>query len=330
MTSQDKTFVAFTPEQAAKYAADRGTSYPQELYQAILDYHSGSHDLMLDVGTGPGKVVLDFLPYFKRCIGCDASVEVCFFLYVAVHPLTRCSQMIGQARKEAAKLGDLATGRTGFEVCDGAQCAQSLSQEDVGNVDLITVAMAVHWLELDPFYSSAAKALKPGGTLAIWTLSSMFCHPSDPNCKEIQAVLSDLEDNILGPYAAPGNMLSQNGYDTLPLPWTLEKSVASSFDQASFTRKDWDRNGVPSSAEADGSPGPFLFGSAKSSVAKIEAALGSSSMVIRWREAHPDRAGTDEDVLAVTAKRLKQAMGDRDTFVGGASCSLLMMRKLAP
>ena len=59
MTPKDKTFVAFTPEQAAAYAADRGGSYPLPIYEAILDYHNGPREVFLDAGTGPGKAVFD-------------------------------------------------------------------------------------------------------------------------------------------------------------------------------------------------------------------------------------------------------------------------------
>ena len=37
------------------------------------------------------------------------------------------------------------------------------------SVDLITVAQALHWFDLDAFYTEARRVLRPGGTLAAWT-----------------------------------------------------------------------------------------------------------------------------------------------------------------
>lgn len=47
MALKDKTFVNFTPEQAAQYAEGRGFSYPKPVYDAILDYHQGARDVLL-------------------------------------------------------------------------------------------------------------------------------------------------------------------------------------------------------------------------------------------------------------------------------------------
>lgn len=57
MTSRDVTFRAFTPDQAAQYAAGRGGAYPEPIYQTIIEYHMGKRELCLDIGTGPGKAV---------------------------------------------------------------------------------------------------------------------------------------------------------------------------------------------------------------------------------------------------------------------------------
>ena len=309
MTSKDTTFLGFTPEQAAAYAAGRGTSYPRPLYQAILDYHTGERDLFLDVGTGPGKVVFDLLPDFKRGIGCDTS-----------------PQMIEQARKDAHKHGQHIVDMTKFAVCGGEDCVKALSIEEVGQVDLITVAMAVHWFDLPNFYSSAARALKPGGTLAIWTCSSNFAHPNTRNHKRVQTILSDLEDGMLKPYITPGNILSRNGYEGLDLPWSIPET-AGVFEESSFNRRDWDRGGVPSApAQADGSPGKFLI-EEKVTPEQLEAALNAASMVVRWRAANPDKAHTEEDAVKLTAKRLKEALGGNERFVASPSASLLLMRK---
>ncbi|KAJ7218115.1 S-adenosyl-L-methionine-dependent methyltransferase [Mycena pura] len=307
MTCTDNTFVSFTREKAAVYAANRGSSYPSELYQAILEYHHGERNLVLDVGSGPGNAVFGLLPFFKCGIGSDPSV-----------------QMIEQAKKEAEKRG--VSDRTKFVVCAGEECANVLSGAELGTVDMLTVAMAAHWMHMRPFYVSAAKALRPGGTLAMWTASSYYCHPSTPNARAVQEALDDLENNMLASYMAPGNWISKNAYETLSLPWENGATCAF-FEQSAFVRRHWDRNGVPSApAQADGTPGAFLAGG-DTPIETIGKFFGSASPVIRWREANPLRAHTDEDPVNITMRRLQEALGDVSSIRGAPSYSLLLMRR---
>ncbi|KAI6832883.1 hypothetical protein KC332_g6510 [Hortaea werneckii] len=119
--------------------------------------------------------------------------------------------------------------------------------------------MAAHWFQFPTFYPSAAQALRPGGTLALWITSPCYCHPSVPGCREIQTFLHTLEDELLGPYMMPGNRLARQCYDDLPLPWSslpspsattmtggegAENPCAALFDEVALERKYWDRGGV--------------------------------------------------------------------------------------
>lgn len=302
MTTKEKTFLAFTPEQAAQYASGRGHSYPEPLYQAVLDYHVGQRETLLDVGTGPGKVVFDLLPHFAHGIGCDASPG-----------------MIAQAKLGAEKRGfaDRAT----FVECTGEQCDKALDD----TVDVITLAMAAHWLDLPAFYASAAKALRPGGTLAMWTAVSLYCHPSTPNAVTVQAVIDDCEDRMLQPYTTPGNQMSRAAYRTLPLPFDLP-GLEGEFDSASFLRKQWDADGIPSAPpNADGIPGPFLK-HVETRLEDLERGLETSSSVIRWREANPDKALTEEDPVLLTTSRIRELIGGESLVVSPSSV-LLMLRR---
>jgi len=37
-----------------------------------------------------------------------------------------------------------------------------------GSVDLITVAQALHWFDIEQFFAESVRVLRPGGVLAIW------------------------------------------------------------------------------------------------------------------------------------------------------------------
>lgn len=306
MTSRDETFRSFTPQQAADYAAGRGGAYPAPIYESILDFHTGPRRLVFDVGTGPGKAVWDLLAYFDRAVGCDTSPE-----------------MIAQATRDAAPAA--IAPRVRFAVGSGEECAHVLRPTDeLGQVDVITVAMAAHWLDLPAFYASAARCLRPGGTLAMFTCSSSYIHPSHPRHREIQAVLSELEDGMLGSYMTPGNALSRHGYRDIALPWT---TGCAAFEASSLQRRDWDWEGVPSAPRlSDGCPGPFLFGE-PITLAQAEAAFGSASAVVRWRAANPEKAGTEEDCVKLTMRRLREVVGEESPeLILGPSCSLVLMR----
>lgn len=155
----------------------------------------------------------------------------------------------------------------------------------------------------------------------------MYVHPSQPNAAALQRILSNLDDNLLKPYEEPGNALSRSGYSTLPLPWDFA-DCKGLFDEESFERVEWDKDGIPSAPpREDGSPGPFVVISEPTKLSLIEMALGSSSMVIRWREANPELAGGDEDPVKVTMKKLKEANAGEEQIYVSASLHLLLMRR---
>lgn len=310
MTSKDETFRSFSSAEAAQYARGRGGAYPLPIYQAILEFLSNEQrKLFLDVGCGPGKAAFDMIEFFEQGIGCDTSL-----------------QMIEQAKTDAANLGDDVAKRLSFVVAGGEECCAAIPENEIGNVDLITVAMAVHWLSLPQFYASAARALRSGGTLAIWTCSSFYCHPSTPNAHNVQGILNDLEDNMLGSYATPGNKLSRNAYENLSLPWS-SLETADLFDKTSFVRKDWDLHGVPSAPRlSDGSLGSFLFGKDVTSTSLAEG-FNAASMVVRWRQANPEKAGGVLDPVNMIVKRLDDILGKGAVFSAGPSCSLLLLRR---
>ncbi|TDZ14031.1 putative methyltransferase [Colletotrichum spinosum] len=308
MAPTEQTFSTFSPEQAAAYAKARGSGYSPVLYQAILDYHSEHpRDVLLDVGSGPGTVVFDILSYFKRAYGCDTGF-----------------QMIEQA-KQAATEGGFSKEQVVFKGSAAEQCADARSTCQ-GEVDVITVAMAAHWFDMSAFYKAAAKSLRPGGTLAIWTCSSMFVHPSVPNREKIQDILSDLEDGMLAPHVEEGNTISRNADRDLELPWD-DVTSRGLFGEGSFKRVDWDLHGIPSAPKGgDGTPGPFLH-EREATISEMEQTLSSASVVIRWRGANPDQALTDEDVVTVTARRLQEVMGVSEKPSLGHSTTLLLLRR---
>lgn len=159
------------------------------------------------------------------------------------------------------------------------------------SVDLITAAAAAHWFDMSRFWPRAAQVLKPDGTVAIWTADRFHVHPSVPNHETSQEILDNVLKVSLKDFMEPGNIISNDLYINLPMPWTLEPKLLE-FEESKFVRKEW---GPFESADAKGTS--HMFGTLAVTLDKLEMMLGTTSSVTRWREAHPHAVGTEQDVL---------------------------------
>ncbi|KAF3762337.1 hypothetical protein M406DRAFT_72349 [Cryphonectria parasitica EP155] len=302
----DPTFRNYTPEQAAAYARGRGES-ATDVIQETLAFHlagGGSLEMALDVGCGTGQAARVLAPHFSRVVGVDPG-----------------AQMVEQARQAA---GETRSGEpVEFEVLAAEELASSRIVQP-GSVDLLTSAMAAHWFRMDEFWRQAARMVKPGGTVALWTHASLFCHPSTPNAAAVQEALSHLEDSILGPFEGPALHLSRTMYDTLPLPWSIEPPVAA-FSAGNFVRKEWNRGGKLEDGAVD-----FFAGGREQSLDELAQGLDTASMVTRWRQAHPDCVGTEEDCVRVTVRRIAEVVGKDQADIRlklGSATALLLFRR---
>jgi SAM-dependent methyltransferase len=278
----DKTFTTFTKAQGANYAKNRG-GYHSKLYETIIDQHTstgGQLNTLLDVGCGPGTAARALAPQFVHVIGLDPS-----------------SGMINNA----LSLGGVSSTSEPirFEISTAEDLGLHLSPP-VGDssVDLITVAAAAHWFDMPRFWPQAARVLKPGGTAALWTFGPSHMHPSMPNAAAIQAAVDGSWRSEIKPFIEPGNLLVQNLYTDLPLPWTVTPPIAD-FDEATFFRKTWGLDGDES--------GEFFFGGMLTyDLDAMEKVMGTFSPVQRWRDAHPDAVGTEHDITKIMRREIER------------------------
>ncbi|KUJ22537.1 S-adenosyl-L-methionine-dependent methyltransferase [Mollisia scopiformis] len=301
-TAKDPTFRSYSAEEAKVYATHR-LSYPETLYNKVLEHHAstgGQFTLLFDVGCGPGNATRDVALSFDRAIGADPG-----------------EAMIGAARELGGKTKSGAEIR--YEACP-AEGISKIKGLEAESVDLLTSAMAVHWFDMPKFWAEAAKVVKPGGTVALWTCSSAFCHPSTPNADKVMEILLHFERVTLAPYTQPGNLLSMNMYDDLPRPWTVSPPVKD-FPESKYIKHDWDRDGKLSDGK------DFFGGGEKSTLKEIEAGMGTASMVTRWRAANPELVGTDKDVVKVFIKDLKEALGGQDWVERGSGTTIMLFKK---
>jgi SAM-dependent methyltransferase len=303
---KEKTFSSYNREQANTYAKLR-RDYHHSLYQTVLDHHTstgGQLETFIDVGCGPGLATRGFAPHFAHGIGLDLS-----------------EGMISMARS----LGLVASTseQVRFELSTAEELGEKLSPpiED-SSVDLIIAANAAHWFDMTRFWPSAARVLKPGGTVALWTSGDIRAHPSMPNATAIQAAIHQNQDHHLLPYYEPGNLLTRNRYAGLPLPWTLAQPVTE-FDASAFFRKDW------------GIGEEFFVGEPEVDLDTFELMNATASPVTRWRQAHPDLVGTERDVLKMLRREIELLLHEagvergKETVRGSVLGTLLVFKKKA-
>ena len=108
-------------------------------------------------------------------------------------------------------------------------------------------------------------------------------------------------------------------YDNLLLPWDCSPPIDGLLESG-FTRLEWDRDGKLSDS------GHFFLGDRTITIEKMQKLVSTGSMVTRWREAHPQLAGTEQDVVAKMAKEMRDLLGEGEVVIG-SSCVLLLFKK---
>ena len=150
------------------------------------------HELAWDCATGSGQAARAMADHFARVIATDASEAQ--LAHAAPH--ARVTYRVATA--EASGLA-------------------------AGSVDLVTVAQALHWFDLDAFYREVRRVLAPGGALAAWSYMSPRIDDA-----ALDALLQEHMYGRLGPYWPPERRLIEDGYRTVPFPF--DEVAAPAFD----------------------------------------------------------------------------------------------------
>ena len=181
-----------TAEDYARYRP----RYPAQLYEFLASLCE-RRELAWDCGTGSGQAALGLTAQFQTVVATDASQRQ--IEYALPHP--RVSYRVAPAEES------------------GLPSASA---------DLVTVAQALHWLDLSRFYPEVWRVLVPGGVLAAWSYNRLTVDPA------VDAVIERYYEKIVGPYWPAERALVEKGYASLSFPFDPVETPAF------FMEESWD------------------------------------------------------------------------------------------
>ncbi len=158
-------------------------NYPEELF-TYLESLVGATDLAWDCGSGNGQAAVSLAKRFKQVVATDISQEQLNLAPQIENIHYHCWPA------EKTDLPD-------------------------ASVDLITVAQALHWFDLDTFYKEVRRVAKPGAIIAAW------CYSLGNISSTIDPLIRKLYVNILGDkYWPKERKYVEEEYCTISFPFT--------------------------------------------------------------------------------------------------------------
>ena len=185
----DNGFKDHFSAQAVEYARFR-PHYPDELFRYLASIVP-EKDLAWDCATGNGQAAIALAGEFEHVIATDASEKQ--IANTTPHP--RVEYRIAAAENSGI---------------------------DSNTIDLVAIAQALHWFDLDRFYAEAICVLKPQGVIAAWAYNLLRTTPA------IDAVVNHYYSNVVGAFWPAERALVEK-FDQLAFPFT-EIATTPSFD----------------------------------------------------------------------------------------------------
>jgi len=210
---------------AREYSLSR-PRYPRELFH-WLALQVDRHDLAWDCATGNGQAAIGLVDEFRRVIASDASLD-----------------QVALAQRVA-----------GIDYLVALSSVPSLAST---GVNLVTVAQALHWFDLEPFYQEVRRVLAPGGVFAAWTYALLRSSP------ELNRLIDRFADETVGGFWPPPRRHVDARYADLDFPfeeirspeflmrvdWTLDELIAY-LETWSSVRRFWSARGFSPVADLE-------------------------------------------------------------------------------
>jgi ubiquinone/menaquinone biosynthesis C-methylase UbiE len=174
------TFKDYFSKQACEYTRYR-PHYPIQLFEYLAEL-TMEHQLAWDCATGSGQAALGLAGYFEKIIATDAS-----------------DKQIANAT---------AHDRITYSVAPAEK-----TEIAFGSVDLIVVAQALHWFDLDQFYGEVRRVSKSGGVLAVWSYSLLRISPA------IDRLVDRFYTEVVGPFWPAERKFVDDKYQSIAFPF---------------------------------------------------------------------------------------------------------------
>lgn len=173
-------FKDYFSKQACEYTRYR-PHYPIQLFEYLAEL-TMEHHLAWDCATGSGQAALGLAGYFEKIIATDASDKQ--IANATAHD--RITYIVAPAEKTAITSG---------------------------SVDLIVVAQALHWFDLDKFYAEVRRVSKSGGVLAVWSYSLLRISPA------IDRLVDRFYTEVVGPFWPVERKFVDDKYQSIAFPF---------------------------------------------------------------------------------------------------------------
>ncbi|MEX0646804.1 MAG: class I SAM-dependent methyltransferase [Balneolaceae bacterium] len=157
-------------------------AYPPELFEILFDLF-GSRNECWDCATGNGQAAVELSNYFRHVYATDIS---------------RNQIQNAEARENIT-----------YSI---ARAEESGFSDD--KFDLITVAQAIHWFDLDAFGREVRRVSKNGGVLAVWGYGLLKIDP------DIDPIIDDFYRKKIGPYWDGERKHIDSAYQTIEYNFT--------------------------------------------------------------------------------------------------------------
>ena len=223
---------------AVAYARFR-PRYPPALFDFIAALPLRRR-LALDVGTGSGQAAVALAEHFDKVVGIDGSAAQ--LANAATHP--RIEYRL--ARAEETGMPD-------------------------GTVDLVAVAQAAHWFDLDRFYAEVRRIAAPGAAVALWS----YDDPVIVGDQASSALLEEFNRVTMGPWWPHNRAKVGLGYAQLPFPF--EEVLVAPMTLA----QEWTRDELAGYARSWSSVTRYVAEQGEDPVVGFERALART-----WPDAH--------------------------------------------
>ena len=163
-------------------------AYPPRLFTYLSSISPGV-ERAWDCATGTGQAAVGLAKYFSEIIATDASKSQ---IDKAI-PAKGITYVVSPSEKTAIR---------------------------TASIDVITVAQALHWLDVETFFKEARRVLKPGGVLAVWSYNLARVRT------DIDEVITHLYGSVLGEYWPAERKMVERGYEDIRFPFTIIRPPA--------------------------------------------------------------------------------------------------------